>query len=270
LGAEVELDLSREPAPEVVHSILRAFERHHVLLFRGQSLSEARLLEVSGWFGPVYRPPPGFPMLGGAEQPAIVKLTNTAEGGVAGRGALPMHSDLHNMPCPADASLLYALEVPEDGGETSWSNLHQAYQELGVPLRARLAGVRASSPNPYAGGEDALAREAAGPNQLYVEGSLTRFPHPVVRTHPTSGRKALFVGHYVDRLHGLRDESEAPALLEALKHHVDRPHLYWTHRWRAGDLVISDNRCTNHRRAPFAGDARRTLWRMMLGGSRPF
>lgn len=270
LGAEVEIDLARDPAPEVVHAILRAFERFHVLVFREQTLSEARLLEITGWFGPVYRPPPGLPMLGGEDQPAIVKLSNSEDGGVAGRGPLPMHSDLHNMPFPADVSVLYALRVPETGGETSWSNLHQAYDELEPALRARLAGLRASSPNPYAEGAGALARAAAGPNQLYVEQALARFPHPLVRTHPASGRKALFLGHYVDRLHGIEPASAAAPLLDTLKRHVDQPHYYWTHRWRAGDLVISDNRCTNHKRAPFASDAARTLWRVMLGGSRPF
>jgi len=270
LGARVEIDLAKDPGAEAIHSILRAFDRHHVLLFRDQSLSEPRLLEISGWFGPVYRPPPGFPMLGGDEQPAIVKLSNTEASGVAGRGPLPMHSDLHNMPLPADVSVLYALEVPAEGGETSWSNLHRAYDELEPRLRARLEGVGASSPNPYAGGEIALARQAAGPNQLYVDGALCRFPHPVVRTHPTSGRRALFLGHYVDQLHGVEPAPDAAALLDALKRHVDQPRFYWTHRWRAGDLVISDNRCTNHRRAAFASDAPRTLWRVMLGGSRPF
>jgi taurine dioxygenase len=130
--------------------------------------------------------------------------------------------------------------------------------------------VRASSANPYSGGADAAARRAAGERQLYVEAELSRFWHPVVRTHPVTGRRSLFVGHYVDRLAGVEPESEAAPLLAKLKQHVDREHLYWTHRWCAGDLVISDNRCTNHKRAPLAPGARRTLWRMTVGGSRPF
>jgi taurine dioxygenase len=181
-----------------------------------------------------------------------------------------MHSDLHNMPFPADVSLLYALEVPESGGETSWSNLQRAYDELDPGLRARLEGVRGSSPNPYTGGAQARARQAAGPDQLYVEEGVEAFAHPVVRTHPVTGQRSLFVGHYVDRLIGVEPPEEADALLAALKAHVDRDHLYWQHRWRAGDLVIADNRCTNHKRAPLAPHARRTLWRMTLGGSRPF
>ena len=270
VGAEVEIDLCLDPAPESIRAILRALHDHHVLLFRDQALSEARLIEVASWFGPIYRPPAGLPMLGGADQPAVVKLSNTEDGGVAGSEPLPMHSDLHNMPFPADLSVLYAVDVPAAGGETSWSNLHQAYDELEPALRSRLAGVRGSSPNPYAGGANARARTAAGPSQLYLDGEVADFSHPVVRTHPVTGRRSLYIGHYVDRLIGFEPAADAEALLAALKAHVDRAHLYWTHRWRAGDLVISDNRCTNHKRAPLAPGARRTLWRMTLGGSRPF
>jgi taurine dioxygenase len=270
VGAVVEVDLARDPAPDIVHSLLRALMEHHVLLFRGQALSEARLVEVSAWFGPVYRPPAGIPMLGGEEQPAVVTLSNAEAGGVAGSEPLPMHSDLHNMPFPADLSVLYAVDVPPAGGETSWSNLHQAYDELEPEQRAELAGVRASSPNPYAGGARAPARHAAGPNQMYVEEEIAAFSHPVVRTHPVTGRRSLYVGHYVDRLIGVEPAARSDEVLARLKAHVDQPHLYWTHRWRAGDLVISDNRCTNHKRAPLAPGARRTLWRMTLGGSRPF
>jgi taurine dioxygenase len=158
VGAEVRLDLARDPPNVAIHAILRALVEHRVLLFRDQVLSEARLLEVSAWFGPVYRPPAGFPMLGGADQPAIVKLSNTEAGGVAGSDPLPMHSDLHNMPFPADISLLYAVEVPGEGGETSWSDLERAYDELDPALRIRLDGVRGSSPNPYTGGAGARAR----------------------------------------------------------------------------------------------------------------
>jgi taurine dioxygenase len=174
------------------------------------------------------------------------------------------------MPFPADVSVLYALDVPTAGGETSWSNLHRAYDALDPALRARLSGVRGSSPNPYTGGAAASARGAAGPNQLYVDERLAEFAHPVVRTHPVTGRRALFVGHYVDRLFGVEPDAEAAALLAALKTHVDQERFYWTHRWRPGDLVISDNRCTNHKRAPLPSGAPRTLWRMTLGGSRPF
>ncbi len=269
LGAEVRVDLRADPPGEVVHGLLEALRRHHVILLRDQELTEQRLIEVGGWLGPLYAPPRDVPVLGGEAQPPVVRVSNVDGVGVIGDGSLPPHSDLHNMALPADLSVLYALEVPETGGETSWSNLHQACDELEPGLRARLADVRAASPNPYSG-EGARRRKVAGAGQRYVASELAEVSHPVLRTHPWTGRRSLYVGHYVERLLGIADPGEAAALLERLKAHADQEHLYWTHRWRAGDLMISDNRCTNHRRAPFDLDAPRTLLRMMLGGSRPF
>jgi taurine dioxygenase len=270
LGAEVRVDLRADPPGRDVYRILEAFARHHVLLFRDQQLSEQRLLEISSWFGPVYVPPRGLPMLGGADQPSVVRVSNAAADGVAGSEPLPMHSDLHNMPAPSDAALLYAVEVPPAGGETSWSNLHQAYEELDPALQARVETLRAISPNPYVGGPAARARRAAGEHQLYVEHDVPEFAHPIVRTHPLTGRRALYVGHYVERLVGLDDPEESRRLLARLQAHVDQAHLYWTHRWRPGDLLIWDNRCTNHKRAALAPGQRRTLLRIAIGGSRPF
>ncbi len=269
LGAEVRgLDLAGEPPGEVVFQILTAFHAHHVLLFRDQHLTRERLLEVGQWFGPIFTPPPDIPVLGGADQHPVVAVSNVAEGGVAGDGPLPTHSDLHNMPTPAAVSLLLALEVPERGGETSWSNLHQAYDELEPEIRERIRGLRGTSPNPYVG-ERPTALSAAGPNQLFRDDPVPEVPHPIVRLHPTTGRPSLYVSPFVDRLLGIEEE-EGAALLARLHEHVDREHLYWTHHWRAGDLVVADNRCTNHKRAPFEPGQRRTLLRVMLGGSRPF
>jgi taurine dioxygenase len=103
-----------------------------------------------------------------------------------------------------------------------------------------------------------------------VEGEVPEFAHPIVRTHPLTGRRSLYIGHYVDRLQGVDDPVEARRVLEQLRAHVDQDHLYWTLHWCAGDLVIWDNRCTNHKRAALPAGARRTLLRMAIGGSRPF
>ncbi len=269
LGAEVRgLDLVDDPPGEIVFQILETFHAHHVLLFRDQELTRDRLLEVGQWFGPIFTPPPDLPVLGGADQHPVVAVSNVVEGGVAGDGPLPTHSDLHNMPTPAAVSLLYALEVPERGGETSWSNLHQAYDELEPKLCERIRGLRGISPNPYVG-ERPKALEAAGPNQLFRTDPVPEYSHPIVRLHPATGRPSLYVSPLVDRLLGVED-AEAAKLLARLHAHVDREHLYWTHHWRAGDLVVADNRCTNHKRAPFEPGQRRTLLRVMLGGGRPF
>lgn len=268
LAAEIRgVDLAREQSGETIHAVLRAFEAHHVLIFRGQSLSKERLLEVSEWFGPRYVPPPDLPVLGGEDQPPVVPVSNVVEGGVLGSGPIAAHSDLAYMPVPLLGSMLHADEVPAEGGDTSWANLHQAYDELDAATRDEVAGLRVWAFNPYAGRH--AVRGLAGPNQKYVAEEVPRFPHPLVRTHPVTGRRSLFVSYLSGGV--LRPDGAAlpDALLRRLQKHADQSHFYYTHRWRPGDVVVWDNRCTNHRRSGF-GEARRVMYRVQIAGSRPF
>lgn len=266
LGAEVRgLDLARDPPGACVYDVLRAFADHQVLIFRDQKLTAERQLEVAEWFGPRYVPPPDLPVLGDSSQPPVVPVSNVAEGGVLGSGPLGAHSDLQYMPLPLLGSMLYAVEVPDSGGETSWSNLYRAYEELDVGTRERLRDAKVWALNPYAG-RYAL-RELGGPNQRYVERDVPRFPHPVFRTHPETGRRSLYVSYLSAGLVGVDDEDGA--LLRRLQRHADQPHLYYTHRWRPGDVVVWDNRCTNHKRAAFDPGARRVMYRVQIAGSRP-
>ncbi len=267
LGAEVRgVDLSGDPSGDAVFAIMQAFASHQVLVFPDQSLSDDRLLEISEWWGPRYVAPEGIPMLGGEDQAAVVSISNT-EGGVAGEGALPAHTDLQYMPVPLLGAMLYAVEVPPTGGDTSWSNLYQAYDELDGDTKDRIAGVRGIGINPYAGGM--AGQRIAGANQLYTD-EVPDFPHPLVRTHPVTGRKILYFSYFVTRLEGVDDPSEERELLDRLGAHVDQDHLYFTHRWRAGDLLVWDNRCTNHKRADFDPSQRRVMHRVQIAGTRPF
>jgi taurine dioxygenase len=268
LGAEVRgVDLSREQRGEVVHALLRAFADHQVLLFREQKLTNQRLLEVSEWFGPRYVPPPDLPVLGDETQPPVVPVSNVAEGGVLGHASLAAHSDLQYMPVPLLGAMLHAVEVPDEGGDTSWSNLYRAWDELDAGTRERARSLRCWFYNPYAGPR--ALRGLAGPNQKYVESEVPRFPHPVARTHPVTGRTSLYMSWLAGGLADV-DGEEGRALLDRLRRHADQPHLYWTHRWHPGDVVLWDNRCTNHKRTAFDPAARRVMYRVQIAGSRPF
>lgn len=267
LGAEVRgVDLSRPLDGDVVFAVLEAFRRHHVLLFRGQDLDDDRQLEVAEWFGPRYVPPPDLPVLGDETQPPVVAVSNDP-GGVLGDGELAAHSDLQYMPVPLLGSILHAKVIPPEGGDTSWSNLHLALDELDPALRARIAGRRAWAFNPYAGRR--ALRDLAGPNQRYVDDEVQPFFHPLVRTHPDTGRRSLFVSWLTAGIEGL-DDDESRSLLRELITHVDQDRFYWTHSWEPGDVVIWDNRCTNHKRTSFDPAQRRVLHRVQIAGTRPF
>lgn len=267
LGAHIQgVDLSGPVDGDTVFAILEAFRRHHVLLLRDQDLTPERQLEIAEWFGPRYQPPRDIPVLGDETQPPVVAVSNEP-GGVLGEGELAAHSDLQYMPVPLLGSILFAEKVPSEGGETSWSNLHLAYDELPDDLRGAVEGRRAWAFNPYAGRH--AIRGLAGPNQRYVEEEIEPFFHPIVRTHPDTGRRSLFISWLTAGVEGL-PEAEGRALVAQLIAHVDEPHRYWTHRWRPGDVVIWDNRCTNHKRTSFDPAERRVLHRVQIAGTRPF
>ena len=269
VGAQVRgVELDKRQPGEVIHALIEAFHEHHVLVWRDQQLTPERQLDVGGWFGPRFVPPSDLPVLGDEDQPPVVPVSNVAEGGVLGHGKVAAHSDLQYMPEPLAASMLFAIEVPATGGVTEWSNLHQAYDELSPADKTQLTGVQMWGFNPYAG-RYALEK-VAGPNQKYVDTEVPRFLHPLVRTHPVTGRKALYVSYLSG---GLVDANGADLPLEELQRlqrHVDQDHLYYTHDWRPGDVVLWDNRCTNHRRSAFPATDRRLLHRVQIAGGRPF
>lgn len=271
LGAEVRgLDLSRDHCGEVVYSLIEAFHDHLVLIFREQTLEQERLLDIAQWFGPLNVPPRHLPVLGDDDQPPVVPLSNYLEGGMLGNRDLFPHSDMSYLPIPLLGALLYAVEVPEAGGDTSWANLYLAYQELDGETRNKVAGLKTWSYNPYTPRFADRGADLGGTTQKFAEEDPPVFPHPIVRTHPVTGRKSLYIGGLCEEILGLDDPAEAKALLERLMAHVDQPHLYYNHDWRPGDVVIWDNRCTNHKRTAFDNTLRRLLYRVQIAGTRPF
>ncbi|MGI9604019.1 MAG: TauD/TfdA dioxygenase family protein [Acidimicrobiales bacterium] len=266
-GAEVRgVDLGRPQPGSVVFALLQAFREHQVLCVRGQTLTDERLLEVGEWFGSPYTPPEGIPVLGDAGQHGVTRISNV-DGGVGGESALPFHSDLQYMPLPLLASMLYAVEVPSEGGATYWSNLYQAYDELSDELKATIADVKGIGFNPYAAGG---GQSIAGPNQHTVDHEVPDFPHPIARTHPDTGRTALYMSMFMQRLIDVPDGVDPTELRNTLNHHVDQDHLYYRHDWQPGDLLIWDNRCTNHKRDALEPGLRRVMHRCQIAGTRPF
>lgn len=267
LGAQVHgVDLAADQDGDTVFAILEAFRHYHVLVFREQHITEERQLEVAEWFGPRYVPPADIPVLGDESQPPVVEVSN-GPGGVLGAGELGAHSDLQYMPIPLLGSVLVAEVIPSRGGDTSWSNLHVAYDQLDAQLRQSIEGCRVWAFNPYAGSR--AIRSLAGPDQRYIDDDVKHFFHPLVRTHPDTGRRSLYASYLTAGIEGM-PEAKSHGLLDALIRHVDDDRFYWTHQWRPGDVVVWDNRCTNHKRTAFDPTERRVLRRVQIAGNRPF
>lgn len=269
LGAVVTgLNAQRPIAPEVVLRLKQALLDHHILIFQQQRLTEPQLFEFAMHFGALFVPPDEVPVLASAPgiTPVVIPVANT-EGGYTGTGELGFHADHHWAPYPSSGSLLYAEEVPSQGGDTYWLNLHAAYEALSDATKAHIAQLRLITYNPFVRDPGTKAPRYRRDRTHLVS---PVFPHPLVRTHPASGKKVLFLGIETEvELVGV-DSNEGAAIIEQLRQHLVQPQFYYRHHWSVGDIVYWDNQATLHRRDAFDPQTRRVMKRVSLAGSRPF
>ena len=273
LGAEVRGLDARQPlnAGQVL-ALKQALRDHHILVFKNQQLDDQQYLHFTSYFGSVFQPPADIPVLSsGADgkAPAIVRVANT-EGGELGNFALPAHSDHQWTPTPSSGSLLYALEVPSKGGETSWTNLALAYETLPEATKAEIEGLRLINYNPFvrlkSGGYGGTFITYRTPDIEPIQGT----EHPLVRVHPDSGKKLLFLSVHTEVEIPGYDPEKGQELIARLRQHLQNPKLYYTHKWQVGDIVYWDNQATLHARNAFDPKERRNLKRISLAESRPF
>ena len=271
LGAEVRgVDL-RDLSEAAFAAIHRAWLDHSVLLFRGQSLDDDALVAFSRCFGDLDWAPVqenGRRFVEGKPEIYIVSNVLGADGkpiGSLGAGEAVWHTDMSYLDAPPKASMLYALEIPPSGGDTHFCSMHAAYAALPEATRRRLAGLRVKHDGTYNSGGFLRAGVTPTDDPRASPGTL----HPLVCRHPETGRPGLYLGRrrnaYIDGL-ALQDSE---ALLDAIWAAATRPAHAWRHRWRAGDLVLWDNRCTMHRRDPFDAGARRIMHRTQIKGAAP-
>jgi taurine dioxygenase len=247
--------------------VYRAWLEHSVLLFRDLQLSDAQLISFSRRFGDLDLAPvqeTGRRFVEGL--PELYVISNVVENGVPigslGSGEAVWHTDMSYLEDPPIASVLYALEVPAAGGDTAFVNMYSVYQALPESLKQRIAGLRVKHDGTYNSGGYVREGVVESDDPRQSAGTF----HALVRTHPETGRRVLYLGRrrnaYVDGF-GL---AESEALLDELWAYVDRKELTWRNVWRAGDLVLWDNRCTMHRRDPFDPSARRVMHRTQIKG----
>ena len=274
LGAEITgIDLSREISDSQRELIFAAYLEHQVLLFRGQSLSFADLLRLRELFGP-----PGLAanQLLGLGRKAyypdevpdeITIISNIVDENGKPRGALGndeafWHTDSSFTETPISASLLHAIEVTEQGGETAFLNMYQAYEQMPAELAARINGRYANHSKVHnsAGVRRPEFADVTDPSKA------PGIKHPMVRTHPVTKRKCLYLGRRLNSyVFGLAlDESER--LLDEVWAHTCQDKYVWQHKWRVGDLLVWDNRCTMHHRNAFSPNARRLMHKSTTAG----
>lgn len=273
LGAEVlGLDLSRPLGREDFARIHRAHLDHHVLVFRDQRITPAQHVDFSRRFGPLQIHVLKNFQLAGHPEILIVSNIKDAAGQPIGLGDAGhyWHSDLSYKDKPSLGSLLHAQELPGEGGDTLFADQHAAYDALPEALKARIAPLKAEH-SYLAKYEELRARSPWRPKLTQAQiDEVAPSIHPVVRTHPETGRKALFVSeHFTTRIVGL-PEAESQALLAELFAASVRPEFTYRHQWLPHDLVFWDNRSVTHLAAGTPDSERRKLYRTTIEGDLPF
>ena len=248
-----------------------AWLAHSVLLFRGQRLTDADLIAFSRRFGDLDFAPVqenGQRFVAGHPEIYVVSNVLGADGqpiGSLGAGEAVWHTDMSYLEKPPKASMLYALEIPPQGGDTWFSDMYAAYESLPATLQARLAGFRVKHDGTYNSGGYVRAGVTPTDDLRTAPGRL----HPLVCQHPETGRRMLYLGRrrnaYIDGL----TLADSEALLDEIWTFATQPTIAWRHRWQVGDLVLWDNRCTMHRRDPFDASARRIMHRTQIKGEAP-
>jgi alpha-ketoglutarate-dependent taurine dioxygenase len=271
-GEVLGADLGRAEDFERVH---QAFLDHGVIVVRGQTLSPEDQLAFSARFGPLMGRRPSMSdkvLMPG--HPEIVILSNKKKDGEAigfADAGRYWHCDLDFEDVPSLGTVLHALEVPPEGGDTLFCDLEAAYAALPDAMKTRLAGLRAA--HTFAKHYRTVMARGSQRVPLTEEqiAALNTAYHPVVRTHPETGRKLLYVnpGH-TTAIEGM-DEADSDALLEELFEHCLQSERIYRHKWRAGDTVIFDNRRLMHNAQPYDMDRyARHLHRTSMHGDRPY
>jgi taurine dioxygenase len=264
IGAEIfGVDLAAPLDDETVAAIRRAWLDHLVIFFRDQELPPAEFLAFARHFGEPIEYPFVKGIEGFSEITPVVKLEQER----VNFGGL-WHSDTTYLEIPPMGTMLVAREVPPHGGDTLFANMYLAYESLSAGMRRLLDGLVAVNSSAKADTtktrEDRM-RDGANPTarKEYVA------EHPVVRTHPETGRKALYVnGGHTLRFKGMTEEESAP-LLRFLFAQQARPEFTCRFRWEAGSLAFWDNRCAQHNPINDYHGFRRVMHRVTLAGDRP-
>jgi taurine dioxygenase len=263
LGLEIlGIDLSQPVTPVLASQLEAAWHDGLIILLRDQKLSMEAQVRFAECFGPPAKiHTPGHR----AGHDAVMLITNVRENGKL-IGALPdgemhFHTDQCHQERPAKASMLYAIEIPSHGGNTLFANAYLAYETLPAEVQRRIEGRKAINAYDY--------DNASMKRGTKLGDGVPHYSHPVVRTHPATGRRALYVNRLMTVAIEGMPEAESDELLNLLFDHQEQRQFVYEHVWRVGDILMWDNRCTLHARTDFSAAERRLLRRVTILGEKP-
>ena len=272
LGAELHgIDLSQELDEAAITAVQKALHDYLVIFFRDQKITPYQHLAFARRFGDVeaHRYAKGL-----KSHPEVLPVIKEATDRAANFGGI-WHSDVAFHAEPPMGQILYALEVPEAGGDTIFVNMYRAYETLSEGMKRMLEGVNAvfTGARSYGGSDSEVTKRRAlfskSMDVKVMDNAESETAHPLIRTHPETGRKSLFIsGIAIRRLEGMTVEESHP-VLSYLKKHAIRPENTCQFHWRRGSIAFWDNRCTQHYALNDYHGQRRIMHRVTIAGERP-
>lgn len=271
LGAEIKgVDIASGVDAETLAEIHRAWLAHHVIYFRDQNMTPDQHVAFAKRFGDIH-----LHLFNKAldTHPEIIEMLKTPDETINNGDV--WHSDQMYTPKPAKGTMLYGREIPPYGGDTMFVNLYLAYESLSDGLKKTLAGLKGVNDGDTknnATGTSRMERVGAGVAplaQIDPGKAQTVSVHPLVRTHPETRRKALYLGYHTDQIEGWSDAESKP-LLDYLKEHARRPEFTCRVNWSKDMLTFWDNRCTQHFAINDYTGFQRRIHKVMIQGDAPF
>jgi len=269
LGARIEgLDRSAANQPAVAALLNQALAEHLLLVIPGDPMTPEQTREFSTAFGLPQRQLLRYKRSGAVPDVSVMVSTLMADGTTDKTAirAEDWHTDDSYFAVPAKATLLHSIEIPSRGGATWFCNMHSVFEALPEATRKRIDGLRAVH-----GYDTPRARNRPSPRTPEEIAETPDVEHPLVRTHPVTGRKALYLNpNRLDRIVGL-ERAESDALLDELADEARKPRHHFGHVWTRGDIVVWDNRATMHRVViDYPEGEPRIMQRVLIEGDRPY
>ena len=273
LGAEVTgIDLRQPLDKDTIDRIYAAWLDHIVLVFRDQELSKDQQVDFAAQFGTISDRATPKELLNETDPDydgKIMLVTNLRDEKGNPVGTLPdgemwFHHDQSYMPTPCKATLLHAIELPSEGGNTKFANMYKAYETLPRVIKAQVLGKQALHAFTY---NSAVTTDNKTRKNNWDD--VAHFIHPMVRTHPVTGRRALYINRLMTQEIVGMERHESDELLALLYDHMERTDFIYKHSWRKGDVLIWDNRCLTHARCDFPKAETRIMKRLTIQGERP-
>ena len=272
LGVEVRgIDIANEISEAEFKEIESAWHQNGLICLPGQALNEEQQTAFGARFGPLAPWSRFADKVSPKDQrnPYLMLVTNLKENGEfigsLAEGDIEFHSDGIYVEEPLAATMLYCLTPTLHGGETAFVNMYMAYETLPDHMKKRIEGLKALHAFTY----DSTRAEQNEERKTNWD-DVAHYVHPVVRTHPVTRRKALYVNRLMTQEITDMDADESREILDFLYTHLENPAFIYEHKWRKGDLLLWDNRCLAHARRDFPANETRLMKRLTIKGDRPF